>query len=64
MALVKPCPRCVVTTIDKQTLEKSREPLRTLNTFRNQDGEAMFGQNVIPLDEGRLEVGMGVEILE
>ena len=30
MALVKPCPRCEVTTIDKETLERSKEPLKTL----------------------------------
>ncbi|MEW6029270.1 MAG: MOSC domain-containing protein [Chloroflexota bacterium] len=63
MAIVKPCPRCVVTTIDKQTLAQSKEPLKTLATFRKQAGGAMFGQNVIPLNEGRLNVGMTVEVL-
>lgn len=63
MAVVKPCPRCVVTTIDKETLEQRKEPLKTLNTFRKQAGGAMFGQNVIPLNEGRLNVGMTVEVL-
>jgi len=64
LALVKPCARCVVTTIDKETLVQSKEPLKTLSTFRKRDGEAMFGQNAIPLNEGRLEVGMSVEILD
>ena len=64
MAIVKPCPRCVVTTIDKQTLATSREPLRTLNRYRKQAGGAMFGQNAIPLGEGILEVGMPVEVIE
>jgi len=71
MAVVKPCARCVVTTIDKETLASSREPLRTLNTFRKQArveqgrsvGGVMFGQNVIPLNGGRLNVGMSVEVL-
>ena len=63
MAVVKPCGRCVVTTIDKETLERSKEPLKALSTFRRQNGKVMFGQNVIPLNEGRLEVGMSVEIL-
>ncbi len=63
MAIVKPCPRCVVTTIDKQTLEQSKEPLKTLAAFRRRDGGAMFGQNAIPLNEGRLNVGMTVEVL-
>jgi len=63
MAVVKPCARCVVTTIDKETLEKSKEPLKTLASYRTKEGGAMFGQNVIPLNEGRLELGMSVEIL-
>jgi len=63
MAVVKPCARCVVTTIDKETFAQSKEPLKTLNTFRRQAGGAMFGQNVIPLNEGRLRLGMSVEIL-
>lgn len=62
LAVVKPCARCVVTTIDKETLSTSREPLRTLNTFRKRAGGVMFGQNVIPLDGGRLNVGMNVEV--
>ena len=64
MALVKPCPRCVVTTIDKETLEKNKEPLKTLSAYRKQEGGAMFGMNVIPLNEGDIKVGMSVEILE
>jgi uncharacterized protein YcbX len=64
MAIVKPCARCVVTTINKDTLEQNREPLKTLNTFRKQIGGAMFGQNVIPLNEGRLEVGMSVQVIQ
>jgi len=63
MAVVKPCARCLVTTIDKETLEKSKEPLKTLASYRTWNGGAMFGQNVIPLNEGRLRLGMSVEIL-
>ena len=64
MALVKPCARCVVTTIDKETLEKSKEPLKTLEKYRRHKLGAIFGMNVIPLNSGRLEVGMKVEIIE
>ncbi len=62
LAIVKPCPRCMVTTIDKETLETGREPLKTLSIFRKQPGGVMFGQNAIPLNEGRLEVGMSLQI--
>jgi len=64
LAVVKPCDRCVVTTIDKETLEKSKEPLKTLAKYRKQKLGAIFGQNVIPLNEGRIRLGMNVEILD
>jgi uncharacterized protein len=64
MALVKPCARCVVTTIDKETLEKSKEPLKALATYRRRKSGVIFGMNVIPLNEGRLEVGMSVEVIQ
>ena len=64
LALVKPCPRCVVTTIDKETLAKSKEPLKTLEKFRRHELGAIFGMNTIPLSEGRIEIGMNVEIIE
>lgn len=64
MALVKPCPRCVVTTIDKETLEKNKEPLRTLGEYRKHELGAIFGMNVIPLNSGRLERGMSVEVIQ
>ena len=63
LAIVKPCARCVVTTIDKETLAKSKEPLKTLASYRTWNGGAMFGQNVIPLNKGRLRLGMNVKIL-
>lgn len=63
LALVKPCARCVVTTIDKVTLEQSKEPLKTLAKYRKHKLGAIFGQNVIPLNEGRLQLGMNVEVL-
>lgn len=63
MAVVKPCARCMVTTIDKTTLEKSKEPLKTLAKYRRQDLGVIFGQNVIPLTEGILRLGMPVEVL-
>jgi len=63
LAVVKPCARCVVTTIDKETLERSKEPLKTLGKYRKHELGAIFGQNAIPLNEGRLRPGMNVEVL-
>lgn len=54
---VKPCSRCVVTTIDPESALRSPEPLRTLSRYRLQDGKVMFGMNVLALSEGFLQVG-------
>lgn len=64
--LVKPCARCILTTIDPQTGERSadREPLATLQQYRAQEEGAMFGQNLVNESNGRLEVGMPVTVLE
>ncbi|KAA0991387.1 MOSC domain-containing protein [Dyadobacter aurulentus] len=45
--IVKPCARCVLTTIDPQTAEKGPEPLKTLATFRKFNNKIMFGQNAV-----------------
>ena len=63
LAIVKPCARCEVTTIDKETLERRKEPLKTLGKYRKHALGAIFGQNAIPLNEGRLQLGMNVEVL-
>jgi uncharacterized protein YcbX len=63
LAVVKPCARCVVTTIDKDTLETSKDPLKTLGKYRKHKLGAIFGQNVIPLNEGTLRLGMTVDVL-
>ncbi|VVO20622.1 MOSC domain-containing protein [Pseudomonas fluorescens] len=64
--VVKPCSRCILTTIDPQTGERNadREPLATLQKYRSQEDGAMFGQNLVNDGNGWLEVGMPVTILE
>jgi uncharacterized protein YcbX len=62
--LVKPCARCVLTTVDQQTAVKGHEPLKTLATYRNIGGGILFGQNGIPRTPGTLRVGDPIEILE
>ena len=64
-AVVKSCARCVTTTVDQKTGEASREPLRTLATFRNVPGRGvMFGQNLIHDGSGVLHIGAEVAVLE
>lgn len=64
--VVKGCSRCIMTTLDPQTGERSadREPLTTLQNYRARDGEVYFGQNLIACAEGQLALGMPVEVLE
>ncbi|WP_017292772.1 MOSC domain-containing protein [Geminocystis herdmanii] len=57
--VVKPCSRCVITTTDQYTgkLDRTKEPLLTLSTFRNTPDGIMFGQNMIPDTEGIISIG-------
>ena len=61
-----PCARCAITTRDPDTGEQidPYEPLRTLQRFhRARDGSAMFGQYLIPDNEGTIGIGDKVEVL-
>lgn len=68
---VKPCARCVLTTIDPATSQKGKEPLRTLATYRQWKHKILFGQNVLPgvvtsqtgVYSGVLRVGQEVNVL-
>jgi len=68
--LVKPCARCVVTTIDQETgISDGREPLKTLSTYRilkrSIKKKIMFGQNLIAENAGgEIKIGDEVEVLE
>ncbi|MDG4829212.1 MOSC domain-containing protein [Solwaraspora sp. WMMD1047] len=46
--VARPSPRCVVTTVDQETAEKGREPLRVLAAIHAVDQKLLFGQNIIP----------------
>lgn len=53
----KPCARCVITTTDQETAQRSVEPLKTLATFRNSESGLLFGQNLLVTTPGELKVG-------
>ncbi len=59
---VKPCARCQVTTINQQSGEMGKEPLKTLATYRMKNNKIMFGQNVIPKTENGF-ISVGDELL-
>lgn len=64
--VVKPCARCIVTTIDQQSGARpdKSEPLKTLGRIRRTAEGVIFGQNLIPDGPGRIAIGDRVEILE
>lgn len=61
--VVKPCARCVLITVDQETGEKSKEPLRTLASYRTLNNKVYFGQNALALQEGVLRVGDSIQLI-
>lgn len=55
--IIKPCARCVLTTVDQDTGEKGKEPLKTLATYRTINNKVMFGQNAVALGSGTVRIG-------
>jgi len=56
----KPCERCIFTTVNPEngTINTQQQPLSTLKEFRQTpSGEVLFGQNLIPLNSGRIAQG-------
>jgi len=65
--VVKPCSRCIFTTVDPRSAIKhdKREPLATLKSYRQVPrGEIMFGQNLIPLNKGQIKQGDELIVLK
>jgi uncharacterized protein YcbX len=60
--VVKPCGRCVITTVDQATAEKGVEPLRTLAAFRAMNGGVSFAQNLVADGTGTLKVGAELSV--
>jgi uncharacterized protein YcbX len=61
--IVKRCDRCVVTTVDQASGERTgKEPLTTLLRIRRNDrtGGGWFGQNAVPLLQGAASASLQV----
>ncbi|HUP13404.1 MAG TPA: MOSC N-terminal beta barrel domain-containing protein [Niastella sp.] len=61
---VKPCARCVMTTINQQTAEKAKEPLKTLSTYRLKNKKVLFGQNLLHQKTGVIAIGDTITLHE
>ena len=55
--VAEPCPRCAITTVDQESGERGKEPLKTLATYRRAGGEVWFGRNLIHTSTGTVRVG-------
>ena len=63
--VVKPCSRCIIPTINTDTGDKAKEPMKTLLTYRKKDNKVYFGQNLIQVYQSGLTLSVGdvVEII-
>lgn len=63
--VVKPCIRCVLTTVDPASgqFDAAGEPLRTLLGYRRTANGVAFGQNLIPRGTGTIALGDAVEVI-
>jgi len=59
---VKPCARCPIPTIDQETASQSKEPLKTLATYRFKNNKILFGQNLLHNGDGTINVGDVIDI--
>ncbi|MFM9837608.1 MAG: MOSC domain-containing protein [Cyclobacteriaceae bacterium] len=59
---VKPCSRCVLTTVNQETGEKGKEPLATLAKYRQVENKIYFGQNVLAIDHNEIHEGDEIQI--
>lgn len=57
------CDRCVMTTIQPESLDRGKEPIRTLARHRRLAGGVMFGVRLIPTTTGPVHVGDEVRVL-
>jgi len=54
---VKKSERCALITVNQNTAEKGKEPLRTLSDYRKEGNKVCFGQNLVALAEGEVVLG-------
>ena len=59
---VKPCDRCMITTINQENGVGGKEPLRTLATYRKKENNIYFGQNLLHHGEGTISIGNRLEV--
>jgi len=61
---VKLSARCVITTVNQDNADTSKEPLRTLATYRQNNNKIYFGQNLLANGEGIIKVGGIIKVIK
>jgi len=62
MQVIKSCARCEVVTINQESGQRGKEPLKTLATYRKVEQKVIFGANAIALSQGNISVGDHIQI--
>ncbi len=61
---VKPCARCIMTTIDQESGEKTgKDPLYTLSTYRKAGKRVLFGQNLLVTVLDTIQLGDSINVI-
>ncbi|MFN2372824.1 MAG: MOSC domain-containing protein [Cyclonatronaceae bacterium] len=60
--IVKPCARCIVTTVDQDTGIQGKEPLKTLSGYRKFGNKVLFGQNMVLVRGTKITAGCEMTI--
>lgn len=63
LAIVKPCSRCAIPSINQQTAERDPDINRVLADYRRRDGVIYFGMNAVVTAGESFAVGDTVEVL-
>jgi uncharacterized protein len=61
---VKLCSRCMITTINQQSIVKGKEPLKTLATYRMMNNNIYFGQNILYNKTGIVKTGDPIRVVK
>ena len=60
---VKNCARCPIPTIDTAIATKSKEPIKTLASYRTRNNKVYFGQNMLIEKLGKIKVGDVISVI-
>ncbi|WP_404363089.1 MOSC domain-containing protein [Marinobacter sp.] len=63
--LVKPCSRCILTTVDPDLGSRNpdQQPLRTLGGYRRRAEGVMFGVNAVHTGTGPITIGQSISLI-